>query len=76
MPPAFLARGGDHDAILMLLLIPRITQKTEILISQVREKYKSIEKIDRYIKFSLIKFYFVNISYNIFFLLFITTELP
>ncbi|XP_011338545.1 dynactin subunit 1 isoform X3 [Ooceraea biroi] len=47
MPPAFLARGGDHDAILMLLLIPRMTQKTEILISQVREKYRSIEKIDR-----------------------------
>jgi len=74
MPPAFLARGGDHDAILMLLLIPRITQKTEILISQVREKYKSIEKIDRYIdKFSLIKF--INISYDIPFLLFVTTEL-
>ncbi|EFN72194.1 Dynactin subunit 1 [Camponotus floridanus] len=47
MPPAFLARGGDHDAILTLLLIPRMTQKTEILISQVREKYRSIEKIDR-----------------------------
>ncbi|XP_018341862.1 PREDICTED: dynactin subunit 1 isoform X1 [Trachymyrmex septentrionalis] len=47
MPPAFLTRGGDHDAILTLLLIPRMTQKTEILISQVREKYRSIEKIDR-----------------------------
>ncbi|KAL0129480.1 hypothetical protein PUN28_001629 [Cardiocondyla obscurior] len=47
MPPAFLIRGGDHDAILTLLLIPRMTQKTEILISQVREKYRSIEKIDR-----------------------------
>lgn len=47
MPPAFLIRGGDHDAILTLLLIPRMTQKTEILISQVREKYRSIEKIDK-----------------------------
>ncbi|KAL6445510.1 hypothetical protein ACFW04_000817 [Cataglyphis niger] len=47
MPPAFLVRGGDHDAILTLLLIPRMTKKTEILISQVREKYRSIEKIDR-----------------------------
>ncbi|XP_023289847.1 dynactin subunit 1 isoform X2 [Orussus abietinus] len=45
--PAFLARGGDHDAILTLLLIPRIRQKTEILISQVRDKYRPIEKIDR-----------------------------
>ncbi|XP_020284399.1 dynactin subunit 1 isoform X2 [Pseudomyrmex gracilis] len=47
MPPAFLARGGDHDAILTLLLVPRMMQKTEILISQVREKYRSIEKIDK-----------------------------
>ncbi|XP_076166866.1 dynactin subunit 1 isoform X2 [Ptiloglossa arizonensis] len=47
MPPAFLVRGGDHDAILTLLLIPRIIQKTEILISQVRDKYRSLDKIDR-----------------------------
>ncbi|XP_015433169.1 PREDICTED: dynactin subunit 1 isoform X1 [Dufourea novaeangliae] len=47
MPPAFLARGGDHDAILTLLLIPRIIQKTEIVISQVRDKYRSLDKIDR-----------------------------
>ncbi|XP_012339738.1 dynactin subunit 1 isoform X1 [Apis florea] len=47
MPPAFLARGGDHDAILTLLLIPRMIQKTEILMSQVREKYRSLDKIDR-----------------------------
>ncbi|KAK2585771.1 hypothetical protein KPH14_010379 [Odynerus spinipes] len=47
MSPAFLARGGDHDAILTLLLIPRMIRKTEILISQVRDKYGSAEKIDR-----------------------------
>ncbi|XP_076295740.1 dynactin subunit 1 isoform X2 [Lasioglossum baleicum] len=47
MPPAFLARGGDHDAILTLLLIPRIIYKTEIIISQVRDKYRSLDKIDR-----------------------------
>ncbi|XP_026301420.1 dynactin subunit 1 isoform X2 [Apis mellifera] len=47
MPPAFLARGGDHDAILTLLLIPRMIQKTEILMSQVREKYRSLDKVDR-----------------------------
>ena len=47
MPPAFMARGGDHDAILTLLLIPRMMQKTDIIISQVRDKYKSIEKRDR-----------------------------
>ncbi|KAI4502462.1 hypothetical protein M0802_002374 [Mischocyttarus mexicanus] len=47
MSPAFLARGGDHDAILTLLLIPRMIRKTEILISQVRDKYSSTDKIDR-----------------------------
>lgn len=47
MPPAFMNRGGDHDAILTLLFIPRMIQKTEILISQVRDKYKTVEKIDR-----------------------------
>ncbi|XP_033327660.1 dynactin subunit 1 isoform X2 [Megalopta genalis] len=47
MPPAFLARGGDHDAIQTLLLIPRIIHKTEIIISQVRDKYRSLDKIDR-----------------------------
>lgn len=52
MPPAFLTRGGDHDAIMTLLLIPRMIQKTEILISQVRDKYGAIEKVDR---FSLVK---------------------
>lgn len=47
MSPAFLARGGDHDAILTLLLIPRMIRKTEILISQVRDKYNTTDKIDR-----------------------------
>ncbi|XP_035742327.1 dynactin subunit 1-like isoform X2 [Vespa mandarinia] len=47
MSPAFLARGGDHDAILTLLLIPRMIRKTEILISQVRDKYSTTDKIDR-----------------------------
>lgn len=47
MPPAFMTRGGDHDAILTLLFIPRMIQKTDILINQVLDKYKHVEKIDR-----------------------------
>ncbi|KAL7291348.1 hypothetical protein TKK_0014946 [Trichogramma kaykai] len=47
MPPAFMSRGGDHDAILTLLLIPRTIQKTDIVVSQVRDKYKLVEKVDR-----------------------------
>ncbi|XP_014207258.1 dynactin subunit 1-like isoform X2 [Copidosoma floridanum] len=47
MPPAFMNRGGDHDAVLTLLFVPRLIKKTEILISQVQDKYKPVEKIDR-----------------------------
>uniref|UniRef100_T1J0Z5 Dynactin subunit 1 n=1 Tax=Strigamia maritima TaxID=126957 RepID=T1J0Z5_STRMM len=39
MSDEFLARGGDHDALLVLLLLPRIVWKAEILVNQVREKY-------------------------------------
>ncbi|XP_044598669.1 dynactin subunit 1-like isoform X2 [Cotesia glomerata] len=47
MPPAFLIRGGDHDAIMTLLLISRMIQKTEILISQMRDKYQAVDSIER-----------------------------
>ena len=29
---------GDHDAILVLLMVPRIISKAELLATQVREK--------------------------------------
>ena len=38
---------GDHDAVLVLLLIPRLLLKSEILLSQVRDKFPHVEKIDR-----------------------------
>lgn len=44
MPPAFLARGGDHDAILTLLLIPRMIQKLKYLC------HKCEKNIDHWIK--------------------------
>ena len=47
MPQAFMNRGGDNDAILTLLLVPRMIQKTEIVVSQIRDKYKPVEKIDK-----------------------------
>lgn len=36
MSDAFLARGGDHEAVLVLLLVPRMMWKAEILVGQVR----------------------------------------
>jgi dynactin 1 len=38
---------GDHDAVLVLLLIPRLLWKAEILLSQMRDKFPPVEKIDR-----------------------------
>lgn len=38
---------GDHDAILVLLLISRLLWKAEILLAQVRDRFLAIEKIDR-----------------------------
>lgn len=43
MPEIFFTSGGDHDAIQVLLLIPRIMKKCEILEKQVLEKFQPIE---------------------------------
>ncbi|KAG1678658.1 Dynactin subunit 1 [Nymphon striatum] len=47
MSDSFLVRGGDHDAIKVLLLVPRIISKSEILINQVKEKFPAVENIDK-----------------------------
>lgn len=47
MPDTFMNRGGDHDAILVLLLIPRMVHKSEILLGQLKDKFPVVEKIDR-----------------------------
>ncbi|KAK7469789.1 hypothetical protein BaRGS_00036216 [Batillaria attramentaria] len=47
MPDAFLNRGGDHDALCVLLMVPRIINKAELLASQVKEKFEVVEKIER-----------------------------
>ncbi|KAK2163666.1 hypothetical protein LSH36_75g02038 [Paralvinella palmiformis] len=38
MPESFMQHGGDHDTVLVLLLIPRLIAKTELLISQTKDK--------------------------------------
>ncbi|XP_031349690.1 dynactin subunit 1 isoform X2 [Photinus pyralis] len=47
LPDTFMNRGGDYDAVLTLLLIPRLIHKSEILISQISGKFPPVEKIDR-----------------------------
>nr|XP_022907890.1 dynactin subunit 1 isoform X2 [Onthophagus taurus] len=47
MPDTFMNRGGDHDAVLVLLLLPRLIYKTEILLGQIKDKFPTVEKLDR-----------------------------
>ncbi|XP_035672851.1 dynactin subunit 1-like isoform X4 [Branchiostoma floridae] len=44
MPDNFHRRGGDHDCIQVLLLIPRMVCKAQLLADQVRDKHESIEE--------------------------------
>lgn len=46
MPESFLRRGGDNESILLLLLIPRLSYKTELLQSQLRQKYEIAECLE------------------------------
>lgn len=39
MPDSFLRHGGDHDCILILLLIPRLICKAELISKQAQEKF-------------------------------------
>jgi dynactin 1 len=39
MSDAFMGRGGDNEAVLVLLLVPRMIWKAEILIAQVSQQF-------------------------------------
>ncbi|KAM3940012.1 dynactin subunit 1 isoform 5-T5 [Leptodactylus fuscus] len=43
MPDSFLRHGGDHDCILVLLLIPRLICKAELISKQAQEKFELSE---------------------------------
>ncbi|XP_063039650.1 dynactin subunit 1 [Engraulis encrasicolus] len=43
MPESFLRHGGDHDSLLVLLLIPRLICKAELVSKQAREKFDLTE---------------------------------
>lgn len=47
MPNTFMNRGGDHDAILMNLLLTRIAFKSDIIVEQARERFPAVATIDR-----------------------------
>jgi hypothetical protein len=39
VPANFMQRGGDHDAILLLLLLPRLARKCEMINAAVKESF-------------------------------------
>uniref|UniRef100_A0AAV2KP37 Dynactin subunit 1 n=1 Tax=Knipowitschia caucasica TaxID=637954 RepID=A0AAV2KP37_KNICA len=39
MPDSFVRHGGDHDCVLVLLLIPRLICKAELISKQAQEKF-------------------------------------
>ncbi|XP_037922936.1 dynactin subunit 1 isoform X4 [Hermetia illucens] len=47
MPDTFMQRGGDHDAVLVILLISRIVFKAGIIVNQARERFPAVTSIDR-----------------------------
>ncbi|XP_053407314.1 dynactin subunit 1-like isoform X3 [Mercenaria mercenaria] len=47
MAESFLRRGSDHDALLVLLMVPRIISKSELLATQIRDKYEMMTSFDR-----------------------------
>lgn len=47
MPDTFMNRGGDHDAVLVILLVSRIVFKAGIIVGQARERFASVTSIDR-----------------------------
>ncbi|XP_021378666.1 dynactin subunit 1-like isoform X2 [Mizuhopecten yessoensis] len=47
MPNSFSNRGGDQDAVGVLLMIPRVISKCELLASQVKDKFEMVENINR-----------------------------
>ncbi|GBP17425.1 Dynactin subunit 1 [Eumeta japonica] len=47
MPESFMSRGGDHDSILVILLISRLVFKCGIVISQTRERFSAVENVTK-----------------------------
>lgn len=47
MPDSFLVRGGDNDAVMLVLLMPRLLAKCQVLITQLRDKFPAVASIDK-----------------------------
>ncbi|KAJ8703758.1 hypothetical protein PYW07_013052 [Mythimna separata] len=47
LPDHFMATAGDHDAILLILLLQRLNTKADIILGQIRERFPPVNVWDR-----------------------------
>ncbi|KAJ0169858.1 hypothetical protein K1T71_014464 [Dendrolimus kikuchii] len=47
LPDHFMATSGDHDAILLILLLQRLNTKSDIILGQIRERFPAVNVWDR-----------------------------
>ncbi|CAG9789716.1 unnamed protein product [Diatraea saccharalis] len=47
LPDHFMTVCGDHDAILLILLLQRLNTKAEIILGQIRERFPAVNVWDR-----------------------------
>ncbi|GBP36249.1 Dynactin subunit 1 [Eumeta japonica] len=47
LPDHFTTPGGDHDAVLMILLLQRLNTKADIILGQIRERFGAVNLWDR-----------------------------
>ncbi|XP_050559379.1 dynactin subunit 1 isoform X5 [Spodoptera frugiperda] len=47
LPDHFMATSGDHDAILLILLLQRLNTKADIILGQIRERFPPVNVWDR-----------------------------
>ncbi|KAJ2942193.1 hypothetical protein O0L34_g15731 [Tuta absoluta] len=47
LPDHFMTPGGDHDAILLILLLQRLNTKADIILTQIRERFPAVNVWDR-----------------------------
>ncbi|KAG7298579.1 hypothetical protein JYU34_018221, partial [Plutella xylostella] len=47
LPDSFMDTAGDHDAIMLILLLQRLSTKTDIILGQIRERFPAVNVWDR-----------------------------
>ncbi|BES89489.1 dynactin [Nesidiocoris tenuis] len=47
MPDSFSTRGGDCDAVMLILLMPRLLAKCQVLISQLGDKFPAVADVNK-----------------------------